>query len=139
MKIRILLLFALFLICTLQSTAGQDIASSALTPQQKLDAVNVVRLINTCEFKYKARNGRFGMLEDLISSGMLAQMKGTFPSVAEKLDYGMPSRLLSGFVLQLTMSTDGSSYQLSLIDDTKQKRWGLFSDDKGLIFSGSPI
>ena len=111
-------------------------ASPKGVSQRKLDAVNFVRLVNTAEIDAKQKNGRFVTLEELVTSSQL-QHSPSVPSA--KLDFNSPGHLLPGFSLQITTSSDGLRYQLSLVEDASQELWGLFSSDKGLIYEGRPI
>ena len=63
-----------FLVIALVFSCGaflvaQERQRASLPEQQKSDAVTVVRLRNTAEFRYKTQEGRFATLEALLSSG----------------------------------------------------------------------
>lgn len=107
--------------------------------QQKIDAVSLVRWLNTSELKYKANFKTFASLEELVSSGVLKETKNSANLGTEELNYAVPDHLLPGFSIRVTTSRDGNKYQISLVDDVHENHWALFSSDKGLIFEGRPI
>jgi hypothetical protein len=133
-----LVLTVLALLC-IQSIVAQESAHAGPSQQQRVDAVNVMRLLNTSEAKCRAKSKKYASLEELVSSGALTETKSSADLGTEELNYAAPAHLLPGFSIQLTTSRDGDRYQVSLIDDTHEPHWALFSDEKGLIFEGQPI
>jgi hypothetical protein len=116
--------------------AQQCLHDSSETPQQKqrrMDAVNAVRRVNTAEFQNMPDAKKFVPFGELITS---AAWKRLNAQNALRLSDGAIG-LLPGFELRLT--TDGTTYSLSLTDKSDPCKFTLYSDDAGIIYTGYPI
>ncbi len=106
---------------------------------KRLLAVNTVRLINTAESRYHFNHGMYAEFAELAKSREIEELGGAFQSVYTKLDLQAGSEPLPGFELRIVVAGDGKSYKLSLAEKEGKCRWGLFSDDRGLIYHGKAI
>jgi len=91
--------------------------------------VNALRLLNTQEYSYKRKNGRFAAREEMLT---FLREKGF--SDRSPIDLENPEP----YELALTTSPDGSHYQIALRPSENCKT-AAFSDDRGLIFLGVAI
>ena len=95
------------------STGSQE-ARCPTEPQRAQAAVRYARAVNTAQARFQAQNKRYAPLADL--------------AVGAEPD---------GFRAQLT--TDGTSYGLSIKDTVDACHFALFSDQQGLIYSARPL
>ena len=93
--------------------AGETPADAA----RRLDAIRVMRAINTAQAQAFAMNRAYLNFRELA-------------------DRGLPSRP-AGFQTQLTV--ESSAYALVVKDSVDPCRYTLFSDQDGLIYVGSPL
>jgi hypothetical protein len=82
--------------------------------QRAQTAVRFAREVNTAQARFQAQNKRYGQLADL--------------AVGAEPD---------GFRAQLT--SDGTSYGLSVKDTVDACRFALFSDQQGMIYTARPL
>jgi len=128
------LLGMIALFCT-AAQAQQCLHDKNETEQQKqrrFDAVNAVRRINTAEFSNMPDARKFVPFTELTKSASWKKLNNEAP----KLTDGAIG-ILPGFELRL--STDGTSYSLSLTDKSDPCMFTLYSNDAGIIFTGYPI
>jgi hypothetical protein len=142
---------ALALLLLLAGISAKLLAQDQKMPSQeeRAKAVNVVRLINTAEAWYNTgtktktdaieAHGRYASWDELNSSGALKTVQGSW-SMVKDLQVSTSSEVLPGYRLDLLVSLDGKSYSLAL-HDTKNGDglFSVFSDQKGIIFLGSPL
>ena len=95
-------------------------------------AVNAVRFLNTAEYSYKGKNGKFGELDALKSS---EQWKTT----AERFPMLNSSGLAPGYDISLITDAAGNKYTISAKAIDNRCSTNFFSDEKGLIFQGTPL
>ena len=109
-----------------QATAKSDCNHNASSA-----AVNAVRFLNTAEYSYKQRDSKFGELDALKSSE-------EWKTTAEKFPMLNSSGLAPGYDISLITDAAGTKYSISAraLDN---RCASFFSDEKGLIFQGTPI
>jgi hypothetical protein len=95
------------------STGSREPACPA-DAQRRQAAVRFVREVNTAQARFQAQNKRYGQIADLAT--------GAEPA---------------GFRAQLT--TDGTTYSLSVKDTVDTCHFALFSDEQGLIYTARPL
>jgi hypothetical protein len=122
MRKRQFLFAALVLVLPAVLLAAADIPKDRITEGQKREAVTLVRSINTAEYQYKAKSGKFATVSELVHTGLI-----------QVNDPGQP---LPEFRLRVMLASDGNQYQLALIHST---HWALFSDEQGLIYIGEAM
>lgn len=97
--------------------------------------LGMLRTLNTLEYDYQGRYGRFGDREQLLA--YFRQSGATYG--ADKLEH------LQSFQLSVITSSDGAHYQISLtpsLDDSNKGGWcdkAGFTDERGLIFLGEGL
>jgi hypothetical protein len=117
--------------------------------EERAKAVNLVRLINTAENWYnvgtntEARviesHGRYASWDELNDSGVLKTVQGLLP-MAKNLQVSAGPEVMQGYRLDFLVSADGKSYSLALHDTRDgDGLFSFFSDQNGIIFSGSPL
>ena len=118
-----------------------------LSHEEQIKAVNVVRLINTAELWYKQGSkkdgsdarGQYASWDELYRSGVLKTVQDQWPMVKD-LQASASTDLMPGYHLDLLVSADGKSYSIALHDKRDgDGLFSLFSDQNGIIFSGSPL
>jgi len=139
------LLGAAFLV--LQGTFGQKQNSPTVQDRQREQhslAVNIVRAINTAEANYRKKHGAYATWDTLMANGDFTD-SGTkwapesLPTVAHAM-YGSGPEIVPGWKLRLTLSKDGTAYDLLLEDVNDPKcRFAVGSDDRGLIRQSKAI
>jgi hypothetical protein len=103
-------------------------------PTEKL--VNAVRTLNTAEYSYRGKTGRFAHREE-----MLAFLRKEGVPSRSPIDLENPKP----YELTITTSPDGMHYQITLQrpsdmnDKTTWCKTAAFSDDRGVIFLGSAL
>jgi hypothetical protein len=129
-------------------------------------AVNLVRLINTAENWYDTgintntgaieAHGRYASWDELNNSGVLKTLQDQFRSQAsgarvslrssvqwaavKDLQVSAGPEVMPGYRLDLLISVDGQSYSLALHDTREgDGLFSLFSDQSGIIYSGSAL
>jgi hypothetical protein len=95
------------------STGSQD-AGCPKEPQRARAAVQFARAVNTAQSSFHSKNQRYGQISDL--------------AVGAEPD---------GFRSQLT--TDGTTYSLSIKDTVDACHFAWFSDQLGLIYTAMPL
>ena len=125
-------LAVVFSILVIAPVAMVGSSNTSTEQQDKRDAVQTVRMINTAEMSYARKQGRFATYQELVSAGLVD--KSMLPQANDSTQ-----EPLSGFHLKLVVSGDGKAYELSLVQKTGSSRWGLFSSDEGLIYQGQPL
>jgi hypothetical protein len=116
------------LIFTLAATNNRE--------EDKSEAVSkhlgMLRTLNTLEYNYRERYGRFGDREQLLA---YFRQSGATEGI-DRLEH------LQSFQLSVNASSDGAHYQISLtplLDDANRGGWcdqAGFTDERGLIFVG---
>jgi hypothetical protein len=95
----------------------------------------MLRTLNTLEYNYRERYGRFGDREQLLA---YFRQSGATEGI-DMLEH------LQSFQLSVTTSSDGAHYQISLtplLDDANRGSWcdkAGFTDERGLIFLGAGL
>ncbi|MGB7730388.1 MAG: hypothetical protein WBL50_20340 [Candidatus Acidiferrum sp.] len=107
-------------------------------------AVNIVRAINTAEAHYKQTHGSYATWTTLTSNGDFTDSgtkwaPASMPTVGHAM-YGPGPEIVPGWKLRLTISKDGSAYDL-LLEDVNDPKCGyaVISDDRGRIRQGMAI
>ncbi|MGB2633011.1 MAG: hypothetical protein WAM58_03660 [Candidatus Acidiferrum sp.] len=107
-------------------------------------AVNIVRAINTAEAHYKQTHGSYATWTTLTSNGDFTDSgtkwaPASMPTVGHAM-YGPGPEIVPGWKLRLTVSKDGSAYDL-LLEDVNDPKCGyaVISDDRGRIRQGKAI
>ena len=95
--------------------------------------VTAVRILNTAEIRYWAEHKKFGTFDELLASTSLNV------SIARNQEVTFQSNtdVVPGFELRVT--TDGTKYNISVLDKTDPCRYSVFSSDGGIIYQGYPI
>jgi hypothetical protein len=129
------------LLVALPSSSAQKQSSPTLQDRQREQhslAVNIVRAINMAEVNYKKNHGTYATWDMLVANGDFTDT-GTkwapksLPTVAHAM-YGRGPEIVPGWKLRLTLSKDGTAYDLLLEDVNDPKcRFAVGSDDRGLI------
>jgi hypothetical protein len=93
-------------------------------------------IINAAEFQYRFNKGVFADYPTLVRSG---QFQRTASRYIAPTTMRSPTDPLPGYLINLAVSPDGSSYQLSI----QEKESALcaphaISDETGVIFDGRP-
>ena len=110
---------------------------------EQFTAIAIVRTINTAEVSYRfsktndgAPRNHYADWSELYASGILNEMKGSTPEVSSLIT----AAGLQGYKLALIVSPDGQSYQLALHDAKPENAlFSVFSDQGGIIYTGSPL
>lgn len=107
--------------------------------EDKSEAVSkhlgMLRTLNTLEYNYQERYGRFGDREQLLA--YFRQSGATYG--ADRFEH------LQSFQLSVSTSSDGAHYQISLTplqDDVNKEGWcdkAGFTDERGVIFLGEGL
>ena len=109
--------------------------------KERLQAVvAAVRILNTAEFIYQGDNKRFGTYDELLASPALnaAMARGAGSGAGIQMVTFRPNAdIVSGFDLRVT--TDGTKYNISVLDRTDPCKYSIFSSDIGIIYQGYPI
>jgi len=107
-------------------------------------AINIVRAINAAEANYKKKHGAYATWDTLIANGDFTDA-GTkwapesLPTVSHAM-YGSGPEIVPGWKLRLTLSKDGTAYDLLLEDVNDPKcRFAVGSDDRGMIRQSKAI
>jgi hypothetical protein len=109
-------------------------------------AVGVVRIINTAESWYNIgatkgatdAHGRYATWDELCESAVLKTVEDRFHMTLAPVSCG--PEVIPGHRLDLIVSPDGKSYSLALHSTSDSDGlWSVFSDQNGIIFTGSPI
>jgi hypothetical protein len=106
---------------------------------QNVQAVTLMRIINTAEYSYRRDHARFGAWEELYNSGVVSDVQ-KYSRQWGDISISAGPEVISNHRLGLLVSPDGTSYSLSL-HDTQSENCGLslFSDESGLIYQGSAL
>jgi hypothetical protein len=145
-KIAVIGLFAGSLLA-LPGAEAQKKNSPTLEDRQKEQhslAINIVRAINAAEASYKKTHGSYAIWSTLFSNGDFTDTgtkwsSESFPTVAHAM-YGSGPEIVPGWKLRLTVSKDGSAYDLSLEDVTEPKcGYAVMSDERGMIRQGRSV
>ena len=105
-------------------------------------AVSVVRLFSAAEIDYFHTNSRYAGFAELVNSKQLAQTAMESPehlSAYRSVNLQSDSEPVAGYVLGLIVAADGTTYKLSLTQKTVKCGFGVFTDEKGLLYEGKAI
>lgn len=116
---------------------GQN--SNPVGPAEQVQAVNLVRVINTAEYSYRKDHARFGAWEELYNSGAVSDAQKRSAQWGDITISAGPD-VIASHRLGLFVSPDGTAYSVSL-HDTQSGACGfsVFSDESGLIYQGSAL
>ena len=95
----------------------------------------MLRTLNTLEYNYRERYGRFGDREQLLA---YFRQSGATEGI-DRLEH------FQSIQLSITTSSDGAHYQIALtplLDDGNKESWcdkAGFTDERGLIFLGAGL
>jgi hypothetical protein len=127
-------------LCALLSVlaTGSALSSQVGGPTEvsKAKLVNTLRLLNTQEYAYRDKNGRFASREEILT---FLRTNGILTHSPIDLDNPQPYELI------VTTSANGTHYQITLKrpsdmnDKSTRCKTAAFSDDAGVIFLGSAI
>lgn len=125
--------------CAVLGLSFTTLAPTNTPEEDKSEAVSkhlvMLRTLNTLEYNYQERYGRFGDREQLLA--YFRQSGAT--ERADRLEH------LQSFQLSVTTSSDGAHYQISLTplqDNANKEGWcdkAGFTDERGLIFLGTGL
>jgi len=119
--------------------------------EERTNAVNAVRLINTAEVMYSSgshqdsleTHGRFGTWDQLNASGAVEAVRNHFDTMFDTMkDTPISSgpEIMPGWHLDILVSPDGQSYSVALHDQREgHGLYSLFTDQSGIIFFGAPM
>lgn len=116
---------------------AQNVSATPDQQQNRQLAVDIVRIINTAEQYYRTQHDRFATLDELRKSGAFPKSENN-SQAAQALAAGVGPDI-GGFYLRLFTASDGSQYVLSLHDQKDRAMWSVFSNEKGLIYTGTVI
>lgn len=130
----------LTLVIGISAVAQQPSPTQSGNMERKKTAVNVLRLINTAEMNYRAKNKRYGSFQELAGADLLkpdARFAAMWP---KDFDVSKPTKPISGLRLMLSPAADGSGYQVAVLSaESGSEPWGFYSNEGGLIFQINPI
>jgi hypothetical protein len=95
--------------------------------------VTAVRILNTAEIRYRAEHKKFGTLDELLASTAL----NVSTARNQDVTFQPNTDVVPGFELRVT--TDGTKYNISVLDKTDPCKYTVFSTDMGIIYQGYPI
>lgn len=133
----VLRLFVLLAIAIAVPALAQNVSPPTSQQQSRQLAVDIVRIINTAEQYYRTQHDRFATLEELRRTGAFPKSENNSQAAQALAAAVGPD--VGGFYLRLFTSVDGSQYVLSLEDQKDPAMWSVFSNEKGLIYTGSVI
>jgi len=105
-------------------------------------AVGVVRLFSAAEIDYFHVNHHYASFTELVTSKQLAQTALASPEhlpAYRSVNLQSDSEPLAGYVLGLVVAADGTTYKLSLTQKTTKCGFGVFTDEKGLLYEGKAL
>jgi hypothetical protein len=105
---------AVGLVGVVGASTGSQQTGCPTDPQRGQAAVRFARAVNTAQASYQMQNRRYAQISDLAV--------GAAPD---------------GFLAQLT--TDGTTYSLSVKDAVDACHFALFSDQQGVIYTARPL
>ena len=112
-------------------------SSPASSKQDNAVAVNVLRAINTAEYKYKQNHGAYASWDVLVTSPEF--VKDGLPwaisqdSELSKIQFSAKSDVVPGWNLRILLSSDSKSYDASLERISDACNYAIASDERGLI------
>ena len=95
--------------------------------------VTAVRILNTAELRYWAEHKKFGTFNELLASTAF----NVNIARNQEVTFQPNTDVVPGFELRVT--TDGTKYNISVLDKTDPCRYSVFSSDVGIIYQGYPI
>lgn len=124
-------------------------ANDEKTPneEQRAQAINVVRLINTAEAMYSlgtSKNagdghGQYTSWEELYRSGVVKTAQDRW-SIVRSLQVSTSPEVIPGYRLDLIVAPDGKTFSVALHDTMPADgMFTVFSDQTGIIYLGAPI
>lgn len=121
-----------------QRNPGPPAMAVERTRDSRLIAVDVVRMVNTAEEKYKSQHGAYADWSELYRfiENEQSPMQPRFGG----LEISAGPEVVPGWNLNLIASADRRSYEFALRNvDDKACRFSFFSDESGLIYQGDVI
>ncbi len=120
-----------------RKTEGTGVTSTSASAAPSWEAPATARLINAAELQYRFAHHRYAAYDQLVRSGVLrktaAQQFTVVPKTIDAVDDPLP-----GYAVRLTMSANGQSYQLSIVQRASGARpTGVFSDESGVLFEAN--
>jgi hypothetical protein len=102
----------------------------------------IVQLLGAAEAGYYQAHGQYGTLAELASSGQLelnAALSDEKLRALHLLDTRAGHEPVAGFLLDLMVASDGTSYKLSLTPKPSTCMPGWFTDKSGMLYVGKPV
>jgi hypothetical protein len=135
-------------VCLLLLPSARAQKASPQVPDRERErrslAINLTRAINAAEANYKKNHGVYVTWDALLANGDFTDT-GTkwapesFPTVAHAM-YGRGPEIVPGWKLRLSLSKDGTAFDLVLEDVTDPKcGYAVFSDDRGRVRQGKSV
>ena len=106
---------------------------------RKYGAVTLLRVINTAEMAYQAKQKHFGTFAELVESGGLDAAGKRFGDAWSALSFNgkATSEPLPGYTLHFTVDAVGKAYSVSLTNAPNDS--SFFTDERGLIYEAKPL
>jgi hypothetical protein len=104
--------------------------------------VEIVELLRAAEAGYHEAHGQYGTLAELVGSGQLelnAAQSGEKLRAFHLMDIRAGHEPVAGFLLDLMVASDGTSYKLSLTPKPTTCMPGWFTDNTGMLYEGKPV
>ena len=121
----------LLVVAMLPAQSGTEQNADQLS---KLEAVELVRAINTLELSYRSTEGEYVSLEVLLLNPKFDEME-IAPTIADPY-----AATLKDYKLSIVTFAEGEQYKLSLVPTGEPYcRPALFSDQIGVIYPGKSL
>ena len=137
---QILCLILIVVSCVVVAQAQQQCLHKDNDTQEQKErlqaVVAAVRVLNTAEFMYRTDNKRFATYDELLASPALNAVMARGAGL-NMVTFQPNADIVPGFELRVT--TDGTKYNISVLDKTDPCRYSVFSSDIGIIYQGYPI
>jgi hypothetical protein len=139
-RIQLLCLILTILSCPALAQAQQQCLhkdNERQADKERLNAVILaVRTLNTAEYRYRVENKRFATYDELLGSPAL-NLSMPRDADMKTVTFRPNMDIVQGFEIRVT--TDGTKYNISVLDKTDPCRYSVFSSDVGIIYQGYPI
>lgn len=105
-------------------------------------AVSVVRLFRAAEIDYFHAHGRYASFPELVKSKQLSQTAMQAPEnlpAYQSLHLESEADPIAAYILGLAVTPDGASYKLSLTQKAVKCGFGVFTDERGIVYEGKAV